>query len=104
MTDEEYPLSLVLQQQGESQQSVAIDPLAERQRLCFDNISPDQEELSLHFRNPAGAWRDGFIHLYRISLVEQRGAEVIDVAHYDDPDEILEGHARSNDWPIISLR
>lgn len=90
MTDEEYPLSLVLQQQEESRQSVAIDPLAERQRLCFDNISPDQEELSLHFRNPAGAWRDGFIHLYRISFVEQRDAEAIDVVHYDDPDEILE--------------
>ena len=90
MTDEEYPLSLVLQQQEESRQSVAIDPLAERQRLCFDNISPDQEELSLHFRNPAKAWRDGFIHLYRISLLEQRGTEAIDVVHYDNPDEILE--------------
>jgi len=90
MTAKEYPLSLVLHQQKKSEQSVAIDPLAERQRLCFDNISPDQEELLLHFRNSAGTWRDGFIHLYRISLVERRDVEVVDIVQYDDPDEILD--------------
>lgn len=90
MTAKEYPLSLVLHQQNKSEQSVAIDPLAERQRLCFDKISPDQQELLLHFRNSAGAWRDGFIHLYRISLLERRDVEVVDIVQYDGPDEILD--------------
>ena len=90
MTVEDHPLSLVLHLQDEADQSLSIDPLAERQRLCFKSISADQEELTILFRHPAGAWRDGFIHLYRIILVQQRGEAEVDLLHYSDPDEILE--------------
>lgn len=90
MTTEEHMLSIVLQQREQAEQSLAIDPLAERQRLCFDNISAAEKGLSLLFKHPAGTWRDGFIHLYTISLRLQRDEEAVDLLHYDDPDEILE--------------
>jgi GT2 family glycosyltransferase len=90
MTAEEQSLSLVLHQQDAAEQSVNIDPLMERQVLCFENVSADQEELTLSFRQSAGVWRDGFIHIFRIALVKQHGEAREDVLHYDDPDEIME--------------
>ena len=90
MTLEEQSLSLVLRQEDESEQSVFIDPLAERQRLCFENIPANQAVLTLLFRRAAGIWRDGFIHLYRIQLSDQGSETGKDTLHFADPDEILE--------------
>jgi len=89
MTAEQQSLSLLLQQQGSPERSVNIDPLAERQRLCFDNIAADQAEIELFFTHPSGIWRDGFIHLYRLYLIEQDGDPAEKLLHYDDPEEIL---------------
>jgi len=90
MTDEEQTLSLVLQQQDNTEQSVTIYPLVERQRLCFDNISADQTALTLSIRRSSGVWRDGFIHLYRIVLRKHTGETDEYLLHYDEPDEILQ--------------
>ena len=91
MTIEEQSLSLALIQNDESEQTALIDPLAERQSLCFDNIPSRQTELTLSFRRVAGAWRDGFIHLYRIRLSDQDSEAGEDMLHFAGPDEILEG-------------
>jgi len=91
MTIEEQSLSLALIQNDEPEQTVLIDPLAERQRLCFDNIPSRQAELTLSFRRVAGTWRDGFIHLYRIRLSDQDSETGEDALHFAGPDEILEG-------------
>ncbi len=90
MTHEEQSLSLVLLQDDESEQSVFIDPLAERQRLCFENIPSDQAALTLLFRRAAGSGRDGFSHLDRIRLTEMSSAAGKDLLHFADPDEILD--------------
>jgi len=90
MTVEEQTLSLVLHQQDDTEQSVAINPLVERQRLCFDNISADQTALTLSIRRSSGDWRDGFIHLYRIVLSMHKGETDEYLLHYDEPDEILQ--------------
>ena len=90
MTVADHPLSLLLQQQDETEQSVNIDPRAERQLLCFKDIKLDQQGLSLYFRHPAGAWRDGFIHLYRISLLQQRDNETVNLIDLDEADAILD--------------
>ena len=90
MTLEEQSLSLALVQTDESEQSVFIDPLAERQRLCFENIPADQAALTLSFRRTAGIWRNGFIHLFRIRLSEMSSAAGKDLLNFADPDEILD--------------
>jgi hypothetical protein len=91
MTTEEQSLSLALIQNDEPEQTVLIDPLAERQRLCFDNVPSGQAELTLSFRRVAGAWRNGFIHLFRIRLSDQSSETGEDALHFAGPDEILEG-------------
>jgi glycosyltransferase involved in cell wall biosynthesis len=90
MSEEERSIRLVLQQGDVTDQSASIDPFVERQRHCFDNISAARKELTLSFQWHAGFWRDGFIHLYRIALIEQRGETNEELLHFDDPDEILE--------------
>ncbi|MFW2440907.1 MAG: glycosyltransferase family 2 protein [Arenicellales bacterium] len=91
MTAEQQSLSLLLQLQGSPERSINIDPLAERQRLCFDRIDGEQEELVLSFTHPSGIWRDGFIHFYRLYLIEEDGDPAEKLLHYDDPEEILAG-------------
>jgi GT2 family glycosyltransferase len=90
MTTEENSLSVVLTQSVAPEQAEKIDPLSERQRLCFDNISSEQAELTLSLRRSTGVWRDGFIHLYHISLSDQGSETGKDVLHFSEPDEILE--------------
>ena len=90
MTVEEQTMSLVLHQQDDTEQSVAIYPLVERQRLRFNNISADQTALTLSIRRSSGVWRDGFIHLYRIVLKKHNGETDEVLLHYDEPDEILQ--------------
>ncbi len=90
MTVDEQALSLVLQQADDTEQSVAIDPLLERQRLCFDSIPAGQTALTISIRWSAGIWRDGFIHLYRIVLSKHKGETDENLLQYDEADEILE--------------
>ncbi|NOY16905.1 MAG: glycosyltransferase [Gammaproteobacteria bacterium] len=90
MTVEEQTLSLVLHQQDNTEQSVIIYPLVERQRLCFDNLAADQTALTLSIRRSEGVWRDGFIHLYRIVLKKRKGETDEVLLQYKEPDEILQ--------------
>ncbi|MCK5360651.1 MAG: hypothetical protein KAJ95_08490, partial [Gammaproteobacteria bacterium] len=90
MTTEEGVLSVVLTQSIAPEQTVIIDPLSERQRICFDNISSEQTELTLSFKRSTGIWRDGFIHLYQISLSGQGSETGEGTLELTDPDEILE--------------
>ena len=90
MNEDESSLTLVLQQTDVADQSASIDPIVERQRLCFKDIVPASKQITLSFHSHAGLWRDGFIHLYRITLVDQASVQAEELLHYDDPDEILE--------------
>jgi len=90
MTHEEQTLSLVLQQQDGTEKSVAIYPLVERQRLCFENIPSDQAVLTLSIRRSAGVWRDGFIHLYRVVLKKQNEETDECLLQYNEADAILQ--------------
>ena len=90
MNEDESSLTLVLQQTDVADQLVAIDPIVERQRHCFKDIVPASKEITLSFHSHTGLWRDGFIHLYRITLVDQASVQAEELLHYDDPDEILE--------------
>lgn len=90
MTDEEQILSLVLQQKDNSEQPLTIYPLVERQRLCFNKISGDQESLTVAIRRATGVWRDGFIHFYRMTL-SVKGSDADEyLIEYNTPDEILD--------------
>lgn len=88
MTDDKQSLSLHCQQDG-TDQSVSIDPLAERQRFCFDKIAADRGDIVLSFTHPSGIWRDGFIHIYRLYLIETDSDSDEKLQLYADPDEIL---------------
>jgi GT2 family glycosyltransferase len=90
MTHEEQTLSLVLQLQDDTEQSVAIYPLVERQRLCFENIPSDQTVLTLFIRRSTGVWRDGFIHLFRVVLNKQNEETDECLLQYNEADEILQ--------------
>ena len=81
MTIEDQSLSLVLTQTVAPEQTVIIDPLSERQRICFDNISSEQNELTLSFRRANGIWRDGFIHFYLMRLSDQGSGTDKDLLH-----------------------
>jgi GT2 family glycosyltransferase len=90
MKKEESSPMLVLQQADVADQSASIDPIAERQRHCFKDIAPASKEIILSFQSQAGFWRYGFIHLYRIALIDQANKQAEELIHYDDPDEIFE--------------
>lgn len=96
MNATEESLLLVLQQNSNTEKTADLDPLVERQRLYFDNIPAAQEDLVLSIRRSAGVWRDGFIHIYGLRLLEQQDDAVTEIIHYLDAEEILE-HCELND-------
>lgn len=91
MSEEDNVIKVALRQGNITRQSAIIDPHVERQRHCFENIIPEQKELKILFEPKAGFWRDGFIHLYRITLKKQTGETDETLLQFNDPDEILEG-------------
>lgn len=91
MSGDKNTIKLVLQQGDDDQKSAHIDPLVERQRHCFENMAAAENEITLSFEQTAGFWRDGFIHLYRITVVKQSEKTGEKLLQYDTPDEILEG-------------
>ena len=91
MSEEEKLIRLVLLQNDVPEKSASIDPLVERQRHCFENIVSDGKELTISLQRHEGFWRDGFIHLYRLVLIEEGAEPSTELIHFDGPDTILEG-------------
>ncbi len=90
MNKEESSPMLVLQQADVADQSARIDPDVERQRHCFKEIAATSKEIILLFQSHAGFWRYGFIHLYRIALIDQENKQAEELILYDDSDEIFD--------------
>lgn len=91
MSEEESSIRLVLQQSDAPEKSVTIDPFVERQRHCFGNIVSDGKELEISLQRLTGLWRDGFVHFYHLTLVEENADTCVELVNYNDPDSILEG-------------